>query len=241
MPCVFLTGWCKDGDPIKTCIKLIQDECGRRIDYHSFFDIENNIVFIIDEAQESYADQTFWLSILKTQSGFRQGPRFCLFSSYGSPSTGLSALGMVSTPLRLAPMQRVSLMQSRQSFSPDIGLFYTKDEFDDVIKRWISSPGYSSFSLHGDASAYLFSITNGHPGAVAGLLSYIYEVITSGQIIGSLLTDHGRLIAMISNTVIPTNLTSPMLYKLWKTTRRSSNTSLTRSLPSPDPFLTAGI
>jgi hypothetical protein len=63
-------------------------------------------------------------------------------------------------------------------FAPQIGLFYTENEFLDAVKRQTAIPGRSSFSLDDDARTYLLSVTNGHPGAVKSLLHYIYEVFT---------------------------------------------------------------
>ncbi|KKZ67349.1 hypothetical protein EMCG_06969 [[Emmonsia] crescens] len=68
--------------------------------------------------------------------------------------------------------QRVSLIPSRVEFSPDIGLFYNRDEYDDVVKRTYALLG-QSFTIHPEALAYLFSISNGHPAAVSGLLKHI--------------------------------------------------------------------
>jgi hypothetical protein len=82
------------------------------------------------------------------------------------------------TPVRFGAPQRVSLVPADAPglLSAGIGLFFTFDEFMDVVKRWPSAPGRSPFSLQRDACLYLLSVTNGHPAAVTGLLDYIYEV-----------------------------------------------------------------
>ncbi|KAK2813210.1 hypothetical protein FQN50_000888 [Emmonsiellopsis sp. PD_5] len=175
LPHVLLTGWRREDDPIEKCIKHYRSKYGGSFSRDDFLYSSKSPVFIIDEAQESYDDQIFWLAVLKTQSGRGVGPRFCLFSSYGSPSTGLSQLTMRSTPLRFGPAQRISLVPSQAQFSPGIGLFYTKNEFLEVVQKRITIPGRSEFSLDGDALEYIFSITNGHPAAVTGLLDYIYD------------------------------------------------------------------
>lgn len=175
IPCCLFTGWeTTKKSPEERFIDAYALKYGMKLDYLNFYGIENTSVSIIDEAQMSYSDTAFWLSILKTQSGRGLGPRFCLFSSYGSPSTGVPNPNMNATPLNFGPLQRVSLVPST---SP-IGLFYTEAEFLDVIVRQSQVPGRSKFSLDDDAQAYIYSITNGHPGAVKGLLDYIYEVFT---------------------------------------------------------------
>lgn len=182
LKCVFITGWRGGGnDPVRNCIKLYESEYGHELSLSEFeFFGLNDVVFVMDEAQESYTDQAFWLSVLKAQSGQGCGPCFCLFSSYGSPSTGLSALTMQSTPLRFGSRQRVSLVRSCNGFSPQIGLFYTEDEFRDVVQRRTTLPDRSAFSFDNDSLSYLFSVTNGHPAAVTALVDYIYEVCTCG-------------------------------------------------------------
>jgi hypothetical protein len=174
--CLLLLGWTAESDPINKCITHYTLKYGGAWDRFAFMLGSYNPVFIIDEAQESYVDRAFWMSVLKSQSGRGTGPRFCLFSSYGSPSTGISELSLHSTPIRFSPQQRVSLVPSRIQSAPPIGLFYTKNEFLDVVNRQIATPGWSSFSLSGDARAYLFAVTNGHPAGVAALIDYIYEV-----------------------------------------------------------------
>jgi hypothetical protein len=137
--------------------------------------ISESSVFIIDEAQQSYTHHDFWYDIIKTQSGQSSGPKFCLFSSFGSPVTGVPKLPRTITPPVLSNHQRVSLVKSHHPWSPDVGLFYNWDEFEDAVERYYR---YSSARLKLDPGArdYLFSLTNGHPGAVRSLLGYLEMV-----------------------------------------------------------------
>lgn len=65
-----------------------------------------------------------------------------LFSSYGSPSQQLLETP-TPTPILFTPLQRISI---RRSFhSPDLALFFTWNEFQDVIKR--ASESYSVHDL----------------------------------------------------------------------------------------------
>ncbi|OJJ82731.1 uncharacterized protein ASPGLDRAFT_48833 [Aspergillus glaucus CBS 516.65] len=50
----------------------------------------NDLVFIIDEAQTTYGESHLWFSVIKDWMGLSHSPSICLFSSYSSPSTLLS-------------------------------------------------------------------------------------------------------------------------------------------------------
>jgi hypothetical protein len=50
--------------------------------------LDSDIAFIFNEAQQSYWGQGLWLGFIKPQSGMPGGARMCLFSSFGSPSSG---------------------------------------------------------------------------------------------------------------------------------------------------------
>jgi predicted AAA+ superfamily ATPase len=44
--------------------------------------LDERIVFIFDEAQQSYSDQGLWLGFIKSVSGMRGGARMCLWSLF---------------------------------------------------------------------------------------------------------------------------------------------------------------
>ncbi|KAE8149221.1 hypothetical protein BDV25DRAFT_156705 [Aspergillus avenaceus] len=137
----------------------------------------DDIVFIIDESQASFGDVDLWLGFVKTQSGRGFGPRVCLFTAYGSPREGPN-YGIGTTPVYFGIQQRVSISVSNIEHSPRIGLFYTRNEFDDVIQRKCSAP-WRVLPLHHDAKDYIFGLTNGHPGAVDGVLGMIQKAYRS--------------------------------------------------------------
>jgi hypothetical protein len=90
-----------------------------------------DIIFLIDEAQLSYGDDSgLWSKLIKDQLGRHSGPKLCLFSSYGSINGGTD---QSPTPYTLGDAHRVSLMPFKEG--PDFGLFYTRTEFDDVIRH----------------------------------------------------------------------------------------------------------
>ena len=134
-----------------------------------------NIVIILDEAQMSYGDDGLWLGLIKSQSGRRYGPRIALFTSYGSPTTG-PEVTLAGSPLAfLGAQQRVSITPSIIRYSPKIALFYNREEFDDVVSRYCQDDR-SLLKLDDGASDYLFNLTNGHPGAVDGVLNMLQKV-----------------------------------------------------------------
>lgn len=136
----------------------------------------HDIVYIIDEAQSSYHDVGLWVGFIKSLSGSHYGPRVCLFSSYGSPEQGPDDDDYgATTPVRFGPHQRVSITQSRLDFSPPVSLFYSRSEFDDVSKRKCGDPR-RPLPLSPDATEYIFHLTNGHPGAVEGVLEMVEKV-----------------------------------------------------------------
>jgi hypothetical protein len=173
VPVVFLNGWGKVSDPITYLITKCEVRGYRGIEPHTL--INTNIVFIFDEAQQSYHDMELWLGIIKTQSGSRGGPKFCLFSSYGSPTTGPTEYNVRSTPVHFGASQRISITATA---FVEVCLFYNPEEFEDVVTRICSDPT-RSFALDPATREYLYSITNGHPGATDALLYFIFEVCIS--------------------------------------------------------------
>lgn len=65
--------------------------------------LQQNIVFILGEGQQSYWDKPLWLFFIKTQSGSRAGPSMCIFSSYGSPANGPMPYHDGSAPVYFGP------------------------------------------------------------------------------------------------------------------------------------------
>ena len=54
--------------------------------------------------------------------------------------------------------------------------FFTRIEFDDAASRIIRYVYPEQFTLDREAEDYLFSLTNGHPGGLSSMMSYIYHV-----------------------------------------------------------------
>lgn len=135
----------------------------------------SNIVLILDEAQMSYNNHELWLGFIKKQIGKRSGPRICYFSSYGS-SAGLASRPNAGSPLGFLGLEkRISITVSPIADSPPISLFYNKTEFDDVVNR-LCADIRNPLPLADDARDYIFSITNGHPGAVDAFIETLTKV-----------------------------------------------------------------
>ena len=134
-----------------------------------------DIVFIIDEAQMSYHDHGLWLGFVKCQASRYNGPRVCLFCSYGSPSGTTANLGPGSPVGFIGIQKRVSLTVSSIPHASSICLFYNRAEIDDTIGRLccnIRRP----LSLDDDARDYIFDLTNGQPGAVDAIVAVLRQV-----------------------------------------------------------------
>ncbi|PYI30231.1 hypothetical protein BP00DRAFT_398937 [Aspergillus indologenus CBS 114.80] len=139
----------------------------------------SNSLLLVDEAQASYKDDIFWGEIIKEQlNGIqRRDMRICLVCFYGSPTTGVEPGSF--TPAEFTTSQHITITPQQIPGSPQFGLFFTRPEFEDVVSRRIKYQYHDRFTLHEEARDYIFSFTNGHPGAVDGILSYIYQCYRS--------------------------------------------------------------
>ncbi|KAL2819130.1 hypothetical protein BJX63DRAFT_28379 [Aspergillus granulosus] len=129
-------------------------------------------ILLVDEAQLSYKDESFWIGIIKLlQSGLASTDiKFCLFSSYGNPITGVEHVPY--TPATFKPKQRVDF--TIQPEGPQLGIFFTELESYHAIDQ-ISKHGRRPLIATFDDKAkdYLFSLTNGHPGCLSALVDFI--------------------------------------------------------------------
>jgi hypothetical protein len=72
--------------------------------------VREDVILIVDEAQVSYNEPSFWVGFEKHQSalGNTSGLRLVMFSSFGS-ATSVALRIPGSAPITLEPQQRVSL------------------------------------------------------------------------------------------------------------------------------------
>jgi hypothetical protein len=136
---------------------------------------DNNVI-ILDEAQDTYRDSALWNIIIKDIVGHIRQIKICLFCSYGSPSTGLSYNADSHRALVTFSLgQRVSLLPSSEDGAPQIGLFYTKIEFEEVLTKLCTNE-LGNYSINPQARNYIFDLTNGHPGAVVSIAYFLFRV-----------------------------------------------------------------
>ena len=99
-----------------------------------------NVSLIIDEAQMSYNYTTFWNDFIKplASAGSSSVPIVILFSSYpvdGSASqTPVPGPYKGSAPVELTTQQRLSIRPLFDN-NPDVSLYFSRQEFDDVVRR----------------------------------------------------------------------------------------------------------
>src|SRR5204863_1753187 len=110
--------------------RLLNRILGRPVDIPDDW-CKMRVLLIIDEAQGSYEYVSLWNDLIKGIST-DSGPLVALFSSYGSPSRKPLETP-TPTPIFFNHAQRVSIRHSSQS--PDLALFFTRAEFDDVVER----------------------------------------------------------------------------------------------------------
>jgi hypothetical protein len=137
-----------------------------------------NLVIIFDEGQMTYGDRELWLGFVKGQNGRLWGPRICLLTSYGNPTSGPESTEIGCTMSYIGIQQRVSITISKEDGAPDVSLFYTREEFDDAVKRQCGR-GVEPVPLATDAIEYIWSLSRGHPGVVNGLVKMASKVRTA--------------------------------------------------------------
>lgn len=134
-------------------------------------------IILIDEAQTSYSDDRFWNTIIKERrSNEGEDIKICLFCSYGSPLTGLDEACAWFTPVNFGSAQRITLTPQPGKYSPNVGLFFTPDEFAEAVLLRTTHEYDEKFTIDDEAITYLYELTNGHPGGMAGLVNFLYSV-----------------------------------------------------------------
>ncbi|KAF2872276.1 hypothetical protein BDV95DRAFT_593681 [Massariosphaeria phaeospora] len=134
------------------------------------------IIYLIDEAQNSYEEQSFW-SQLKDYHATRQQALFVLVCVFGA--TGVSSYydpDIESQALRMHALHRIEL---RPSTSSSLCMLLRQDEVAFMVNKFATVHGYQ---LHNRVAEYLYSATNGHPGMVGLLLDHVANM-TKGAMI----------------------------------------------------------
>jgi len=174
---VFVAGW-KDwvennmdtvGFLVRQCHQL-----GHKIQRAEFLnEVNDDLIFILDEAQVTYSDSYFWYSVIKERLAATKGLRFCLFTLYGNPSTGSPDYPKTTTPPILKREQRISLIAPHDHVGHDLCLFYKQEEFKefkDAVRKWADTTDHT---ISEDVASYIFEQTNGHPRVAGAMLRYV--------------------------------------------------------------------
>lgn len=78
--------------------------------------------------------------------------------------------------MKFEAQQQVSINALQQSGVPEIGLYYTDDEFEEVVQKICLSIANKAGILEKGALEYVKAVTDGHPDAVASILKHILSV-----------------------------------------------------------------
>jgi hypothetical protein len=158
------------------CPELLQHSHQRVLNH--IFEVPPNIqagwltkpvLLIIDEAQASYKCSSLWNDFIKSlnSSGTTM---VILFSSWGSATSYAEVVS--STPVILGDGQRISIRPRHDS---DPSAFFTFAELTDVVERAKRRAGQfrQAFRPDPDVVNYIWTLTNGHPGAVREVLDLL--------------------------------------------------------------------
>ncbi|KAJ6037103.1 hypothetical protein N7540_001382 [Penicillium herquei] len=139
---------------------------------------EGDYVIIMDDAETSFDDMEFWNGFVRKALKRESKVQICLFSRYGCPISGTDQDPCsLLHPERFLPRHRVSILPSRMDSAPPFGLYFTRQEFDDVVRRYCAYSYWNpQLRLEGSAKNKIFDITRGHPGAVVSILQTLQEV-----------------------------------------------------------------
>ena len=119
----------------------------------------DDTVLILDEAQTTYEDKDFWTRFKNPDF---EKMRVVAFASHGSSGhTGPNNL----SPIWIASEQRVGLARLDCGDGNLVGLLFTRDELDALVKLRFHDKGFSDSFI--DA---VFDMTNGHVGACEDLM-----------------------------------------------------------------------
>ena len=147
--------------------------------------LEMKAIIIIDEAQLSYDYKDLWHGLIKIlASNVAAGPFIIAFASYGSATQSPLLSEVSSTPVQFTSNQRIST-RPLISNNPQVGLYLTRAEFDDVAFRF-----YNQYAKHGErflpsteALQYIWEFSSGHPGGVRALFDILIHSPVCNEIL----------------------------------------------------------
>ncbi|KIM77705.1 hypothetical protein PILCRDRAFT_11794 [Piloderma croceum F 1598] len=125
--------------------------------------LDSDIVLIVDEAQSSYWDTSFWLELKDINPD--SACHVITLASYGSAGHNIYD---PMTPLHISQQQRISLVAADHGDQIAVGLLLTKAEFDEVVPKLFQNHQFDVSFLDS-----VFDITGGHVGACEDFLRVV--------------------------------------------------------------------
>ena len=131
-----------------------------------------HIWLLFDDAQDTYWDIELWAGLFKEVMGHGEHSkvRIVCFASYGSP-THWNNFHRHGTPQMVPPESCMGLFPTE---SVNHALLFTDEEFDGFMERRderVKSGNASGIPMLDDAlKSHIFTSSNGHIGAITGLL-----------------------------------------------------------------------
>jgi GTPase SAR1 family protein len=124
---------------------------------------EPGTFLIVDEAQSSYWDKSFWLEL----KDINPDVKFCVITlaSYGSAGHNIYD---PMTPFHITPPQGIGLIATDHGDQIAVGLLLTKAEFDEVVPKLFPDHRFDDSFLDS-----VFDITRGHVGACESFLRVV--------------------------------------------------------------------
>lgn len=152
---------------------LLNKLTGRPLDCRDWY-IMNGLL-IVDEAQASYELSSLWNNLIKfVEPGF--GLRIAIFASYGSPGWRVEDAFVPSGVY----FNRSQLVSFKRSVETDLCVLFSRGKFDDLVSRRCKSYGEKQpFLPSGELVEYIWEVTQGHAGAIVGVISILDEASVS--------------------------------------------------------------
>lgn len=152
-----------------SCTRYLNREAERYRRENAYYRPHNpkaRLIFLLDEAQNSYPEYDFWYGHLKNRDT-RSTPLFVLVCVYGSAGTLEGRIGNVqSEAIKLDPAQRIEL---RPSANGQPHMLFTSNDTATVVKKWQTTNDYK---LANGVCEYIQMATDGHPGMIGLILVY---------------------------------------------------------------------
>jgi hypothetical protein len=149
----------------------------------SFLSSQSPRLLVIDAAQNLHRPEfhSFWNEFVNCRATSGELPELlvALFSSYGDPRSGHPELQNGHEPTALTPRQRVSIKNCLPSNNPNVSLYFSKEELDEVVGKFCHDGRNKALNFSSATMEFLWSFTGGHPGCTRAILHAVKEANVS--------------------------------------------------------------